>query len=149
MKFPKYDLTVNSNTWWTFLKMWGPDEVANYICSWVSPSGAKAENGDEIVLPKFGTFTIISISRNVIVSYNIQWYPYNLSSPTGEKNKGHREPAPTIQPCSMDGLWTENTISFYSCPKANLTIVVNYLLTINRPHASTYLVATKCLTYRQ
>jgi hypothetical protein len=111
------------------------------------PHGQRQKMVMKKLLPKFGTFTIILIWTNVIVSYNIQWYPYNLSSPTREKNKGQREPAPTIQPCSMDGLWTENTTSFYSCPKANLTIVVNYVLTINHPHASTYLVPIKCFTY--
>jgi hypothetical protein len=141
MKFPKNDLMVNRNTWWTFLKMWGPDEVENYI--WVSPSGW--ENGDEKNLPKFGTFTIILIWTNVIVSYNMQWYPYNLSSSTGEKKQ--RPEKTSTYHSTMDGLWTENTTSFYSHPKANLTMVVNYVLNINHPHASTYLLATKCLTY--
>ncbi len=42
-----------------------------------------------------------------------------LTKQEKKKRGTHREPAPTSSPCRMDGIWTKDTFSLYSCPIAN------------------------------
>ncbi len=51
---------------------------------------------------------------------------------------------PPNRPYKMDDMWTRKTFSLYSIP---IPKHGGYVCT-NHTHTSTYLVATKCLTYR-
>jgi len=60
------------------------------------------------------------------------------------------EPTLTMAPYRMDDIWTEKKKPFFSHSKwGQLTTHVNHggYLCPNRPHTSTYIEATKCLTY--
>jgi len=69
--------------------------------------------------------------------------------------KGQSELAPTNTPCKMNGVCVcvdkKHTFLLRYIPIQELTTLVGYVLTkvvsfaLNHPHASTYLVTTKCL----